>query len=112
MLDLQAGVLGKDLLEWLPFMGGRVIQKNDEGTAQLSQQLTEEGTDFFLSDVVIEEQVVQTEMISPGAQRNSGNDRNLVAAALAMVLDRGHAPRRPSLDHQRSQQKTRFIGKN
>ena len=69
MLDLQAGMSSKDFPEWLPFMGGGVIQNDDQGATQLPQQLTEKGTDFFLTDVVIEEQVVQTETMAPGAQR-------------------------------------------
>ena len=112
MLDLQAGMSSKDFPEWLPFMGGGVIQNDDQGATQLPQQLTEKGTDFFLTDVVIEEQVVQTETMAPGAQRNSGDDRNFVAAALTMMLEGSDAPRRPSLHHQGSQQEARFIGKD
>ena len=91
--------------EWRSYL------ENDEWAAQLPQQLTQKRTDLFLCDVVIEEQVIQTQTVPLGAQRDSGNHRNFVAATLAMMLNGSRAPRRPSLDHQRSQQKARFIGK-
>jgi hypothetical protein len=112
MLDLETPVLSEKFLEWLSLLGGGVVHENDDRAAQVPQQLTQKDTDFFLCDVVIEEQVIQTQMMSLGAQGNSGDYRNFLAAALTMMWEGSRAPRRPGLDHQGSQQKARLIGKH
>lgn len=71
MLDSETPVMTEELLEWFPLVGGGVIQENDEGAAQLPQQLTQKHADFFLADVVVEEKVVEAEMVSLGAHGNS-----------------------------------------
>ena len=71
MLDGETRVLTKEFLEWVPLMGGGVIQQNNDRPAQVPQQLTQKHTDLFLCDVVIEEQVIEAQMVSLGAQRNS-----------------------------------------
>jgi len=112
MLDGETWMLPKESLEWLPLMGGGIIQQHNDRAAQVPQQLTHKHTDLLLGDVVKEEQIVEAESVSFGAQRNSGDDGDFVAAPLAMTLEGGTAPRRPSLGHQGSQQKARFVRKN
>ena len=112
MLDGETWMLPKESLEGLPLMGGGIIQQHNDPAAQVPQQLTQKHTDLLLGDVVKEEQIIEAESVSFGAQRNSGDDGDFVAASLAMTLEGGATPRRPSLGHQGSQQKARFVRKN
>ena len=65
-------------------MGGGVIQQDDDEVPQHLPQMNE---DFFLADVVEEEQIVKAQSLSLGAQRNSGDHRNLVPSAWAMAMN-------------------------
>jgi len=87
MLDGETRVLTQELLERFSLMGGGIIQENDDGTTQVSQQRTQEHTDLLLCDVVKEQQIVEAQMVPLGAQRNSGNDRDLIPSPLAMTMD-------------------------
>ena len=112
MLEGQAWMLPKEFLERLSLMGGGIIQQHDDRAAQVPQQLPQKHTDLFLGDVVKGKQIVEAQTMSLGAQRNSGNDGDLVPAPLTMTLDGSATPGRPSFGHQGSQPKARFVGKN
>jgi len=71
MLDGEPGVLTQKLPEWFSLMGGGIIQQDNDGAAQMPQQLAQKHTDPLLPDVVKEEEIVEAQMVSPGAQRNS-----------------------------------------
>ena len=78
----------------------------------LPQQPAQKDTDFLLSDVVVEKKVVEAQMVPLGTQGNSGNHRDFLSAPLAMIEEGSRASGRPSPDHQGSQQKAAFVGKN
>jgi hypothetical protein len=84
-------------------VSGGVVEQNDDGTAEVVEQFAEKSTDFFLSDVVEEKQIVEAQVLSSGADRDSGDDGNLVPASLAMTLKRSGALGCPSSQHQGSQ---------
>ena len=69
MHDGEAWMFPKQSLEWVPLMGGGIIQQHNDRAAQVPQQLTQKHTDLLLSDVVKEEQIVEAEPVSFGAQR-------------------------------------------
>jgi len=71
MLDGEPGVLTQKLPEWFSLMGGGIIQQDNDGATQMPQQLAQKHTDFLLPDVVKEEEIVEAQLVSPGAQRNS-----------------------------------------
>lgn len=112
MSDAETRVASEELLEGFPLMSGGIIQENDEGAAELPEQLPQEHTDFFLPDVVIKKEGIEAQVVSLGAQRDPGNDGDFIAAPLAIPKEGSRAPRRPSPDDQGSQQKAAFIGKN
>jgi hypothetical protein len=112
VLDAQARVTVEEMGEGRAVVGGGIVQQDDDGTAQVAQQFADKQTDFFLADVVEEKQVVQTQTLSPGTDRDAGDDGDLVAAPLAMTHQGCRALGRPGADHQGSQQEARFIGKN
>ena len=83
-------------------MGGGVIEQNDDGTAEVAEQLAEKSAHLFLSDIVEEEQLVEAKVRSLGTDRDSRDDGDFVAAPLAMTLP-GRAPLgSPRSDHQGS----------
>ena len=63
VLDAQASMLIEKLLDWRSFVRGRVIEQNDDRTAHMAQQLAQEYTYFFLSYIVIEEQIVESQTL-------------------------------------------------
>ena len=78
MLNVQAAMLLLKLLDQIPFVGRGIVQQNNERAAQVTQQFAQKVTDLFLADVVIEEQVIKIQPM-PRAERNSGDDTDLVA---------------------------------
>ena len=93
-------------------VGGGVVEQSDDGTAEVPQEFLEKKADFFLSDIVEKEQIVETQALSSGADRNSGDDRNFVPSPLTMSHPRSRTLGCPSSDDQGSQQEARFVGKN
>ena len=112
MFEAETWVSGEELLEGFSLRGGGVVEDNDQGAAELPQQLAQKQTDFFLSDVVIEKEVVEAQMVSLAAQRDPGNDGDFVSAPLAITEEGSRTPGRPSPDHQGGQQKAAFVGKD
>jgi len=112
VFDGETWMLAQELPEGFPLVGGGIIQQHNDRATQVPQQLTQKHTDLFLGDVVVKEQIVKTQAMSPRAQLNSRNDRDFVPTSLAMTLEGSAAPGCPSLGHQGSQQKARFVRKN
>ncbi len=112
MFDGEPRVSREELPEGPALVRGGVIQENNEGAAELPQQLAQKQADFFLTDVVVEEEVVEAQAVSLGAQRDAGNDGDFIPAPLPIMEEGSRAPRCPSPNHQGSQQKAAFIGKN
>ena len=52
-------------------MGGGVIQENDDRATQIPQQLTQEHTNFLLSDVLKKQEIVEAQVAPFGTDRNS-----------------------------------------
>ena len=112
MLDGETWMLAQELPEGFPLVGGGIIQQRDDGTPQMPQQLAEKPADLLLPDVVEVEQIVEAQLMPPGAHRNPGNDGNLVPPPLAMTMEGSLALRGPGLDHGGNQQEARLVGKN
>ena len=92
--------------------GWKLFQQDDEWTAQMAQQLPEKQANFLLPDIVEVKLIVQAQVLSAGTYGDSGNDRDLVAASLAMIVNRSTTLRRPRSDDVRDQEKARFAGEN
>jgi len=111
MLEVEARVSPQKVVERFSLVSGGIIQQNHHWAAQMPQQFTQKPTDLLLPDVVKVEQIVEAQFVAPGAQRNSGNDGDLVPPPLAMTMQGSLALRSPGLDHVGNQQEARFIGK-
>jgi len=101
MLDFETRVSSAKFLERSPLMGGGVVQQNDDRTTQMPQQLTQEHTNFLLSDVLVKQKIVEAQVVSLGTDRNSGDDGKFVALPLAMPMDRSFPSRSPGSGHGR-----------
>jgi len=112
VFDMQARVTAEELGERRAGVRGGVVQQNDHRTAEVAEQLAEKSTHFLLSDVIEEEQIVEAQVLSLGANRDPRDDRDFVPAPLPMALHRGATLGRPSSHHQGGQEEARFIGKN
>jgi hypothetical protein len=112
VLDVQARVPTEQLGQRRAVMGGGIVPQSDDGTPEVAQQLAEKQAHFFRSDIVEEKQIVEAQVLPSGADRDSRDDRDFVAASLAMILQGSRTLGRPGSDHQGSQQEARFIGKN
>jgi len=112
VLDMQTRVSAPELGERQAVVSGGVVQENDDGTAEVAQKFAEKEAHFFLTDVIEEEQVVKAQVLALGAECDTRDHRDLVAASLAMTLEGSRALGRPSPDHQGRQQKARFIRKD
>jgi hypothetical protein len=112
MLDVQSGMASQKFSQGLPLMSGRVIQEDDHRAAQMAQQLAEEHADFLLPDIVEVKLIVQAQALSSGTYGDSGNDRDLVSAPLAMIVNRSTPLRGPRPGYVRDQEKARLIGKD
>ena len=85
MLDVQPGMSSQKLAQGSALVGGRIIQQDDDRTAQMVQQLAEKPANFLLSDAVEVKLIVQAQVLAAGTYGDSGNDRDLVAASLAVI---------------------------
>lgn len=112
MFDMQAAVLSQKLPERLSLVGGRIVQNHDHRAPQVAQQPAEKHAHFFLPDIVEVELIIQTEALASRTYRDSGNDRDLVAPSLAMIVNRSTALRGPGFGHIRNQEEARFVGKD
>ena len=104
-------MLVHEFLERFPLMSGGVIQQNNDGAAQVPQHLPQKNADFFLADVVEEEQIVKAQSLSLGAERNSGDHRDLVPSPLTMTMNGSLSLRRPGPNHGWNQKEAGFVGK-
>jgi hypothetical protein len=112
LFDMQAAVLSQKLLERLSLVGGRIVQNNDHRAPQVAQQPAEKHAHFFLPDIVEVELIIQTEALASRTYRDSGNDRDLVTSALAMIVNRSTALWGPGLGHIRNQEEARFVSED
>jgi hypothetical protein len=92
------------LLQGLPLVGGRIIQKDDHRAPQMAQQPAEKRANLLLPDIVEVKVIVQAQSLSLRAYRDSGNGRDLVNRSTSLWG--------PSLGHMRNQKEARFVGKD
>ena len=112
VFDAQARVAAEELGERRAGVRGGVVQQNDDRPAEVAEQLLEKETDFFLPNVVEEEQIVEAQVLSLGADRDPGDDGDFIPASLTMAQKGSCTLGGPSSNHQGSQEEARFIGKN
>lgn len=71
MLDAQAGMFPKQVLEWLPLVSGGIIQQSNDRASEMPRQLTQKPLDPLPPDVVKKEEIVEAQVVPRGTHRNS-----------------------------------------
>jgi len=87
--DVQARVSPQELGERRAGVCSGIVQQHDDRTTEVAEQFAEKSTHFLLSDVGEEEQIVEAQVLSLGADRDPRDDGDFVAAPLPMALHRG-----------------------
>jgi hypothetical protein len=85
-----------------------VVPDDDHGPAQVAQQVPKKVTHLCVLDVLGMEAPIEAHAPAPRADRDAGDDRDLVPS-IAMPDDRRLAARRPGPPHGRNQQEARFV---
>jgi len=99
----------KKLFDRLSLVHGGVIEQNNDRPAQMAEQLAQKYANLFLSDVVIEEQIVKPQAMSAGAYGNSRNDGYFVSPHLAVTMNGSLPLRSPGSDHSGNQKEARSM---
>lgn len=107
-VEMQSGMAGLQRTDGFAAVDRAVVPDQDHGTAEVSEQVAQEGADLRLSNVVREEQEVQAIASPPRAHRNAG-DRGDPIAALTMAKQRRFATRCPGSAHARNQDEARLV---
>jgi hypothetical protein len=93
---METGISPEKLLQRRAFVGTGVIQQHNHGTVEMSKQVAEEQTHFFLPNIVIEEVVVEVQSLPFRADRDAGDHGNFVAP-IDMTMNRSLPDRSPGL---------------
>lgn len=108
---MEARNAATDFSDAVPFVNAGIVADHDHVTPKMTQEVSEERTDFVVLDVLRMTLKVQTHSAAPGCDRDSGDDGDTVSA-IAMLDERGLAPGRPGLPEGRNQQESRLVDEN
>ena len=79
---------------------------------QVTQPFAYKTADLLLADVVEEEPVVEAQPMPAWAERNAGDDTDLVPPPLAMAMDGRLSRGSPGAHHVGDEHESRFVGKH
>ena len=105
-------MLPLEVCDGVSLVGGGIIQQQDERAAQVTQPFAYKTADLLLADVVEEEQVVEAQPMPAWAERNAGDDTDLVPPSLAMAMDGRLSRGSPGAHHVGDEHESRFVGKH
>lgn len=109
--QVQTGCAAKKPSDGIAPMDLAVIQKNDQMTPDLPQQMTEEGRHLFALDVVLIELAVQGAVKTLPTDGDPGDRRDAIVA-IAMTHEGRPAHGAPRLPDRRDQEEARFVNEN
>jgi len=92
--DLQPGMGAKKRLDLSAPMDGPLIPQQDDRSADVVEQVLEEGADIQAGQVPLAKPEIQRDVLPPGRYRE-GTDRRDAIMFVEMVEKRRLAPRRP-----------------
>ena len=108
ILDMETGMAGPQRAQGFASVGRGVVQKCDDGSAQVPQEMAQKLADFGLTNGVLVQPVVHAQAVVPRTNGHAGDDRHRVPP-VAVTEDRGLAARRPRPEHGGDQKAPRFI---
>jgi len=123
LVGIEFGAVGREILEpepWNPTtqlvnrrqaMQAQAIPEHDHRTPEMAQQVRKERADLGLADVVMVPLVVEAEVLTNGADRETGNHRDPIAA-IPMAHEWRLAARRPGAQHGGREHETGLVYKD
>lgn len=108
VLEAETWHLAAERADGITAVNLPIVPDDDHWSAQVAQQVSQEGTDLLMLDVLGMEAPIEPQPLAPRAHRHAGDDRDLVAA-IAMPDDRRLATRGPGPAHGRNQQEARLV---
>jgi hypothetical protein len=89
-LEVETRVAATQLPDRLALVDRGVVQKHDQVTAQVAQEMAEESADVTLPDVVAMAAEVKSHVTAHGADRDAGDDREAIVSIV--VVDARRLP--------------------
>lgn len=105
---VEPRISGHKLCKVLPLMNARPVQKDDDGTWQVAQQVAEEAAHIHPVDVALVEPVVQTQALTLRAYGDRRDGRHFVAPE-AVREQRCSPAGSPCPDHRGQHQEAGFV---
>jgi hypothetical protein len=106
--QVEAARAGKQILDSIGTMDLRIVQKNNQMTADLPEEMAQESLDLFALDVVLIQQAIERTMQALGADGNTG-DRGDSVVAVAVTHHRGLPHRAPCFPYGGNQEEPGFV---
>ena len=108
---MQASMAATKRADGCAAMGAEIVPEHDDVSTEMAQQVTEEGADPGLADIVERELVVQPQALAARTDRDPGDHRDPIVP-VAMMDDRSAAPWGPRATDTGDQEEARFVGKD
>jgi len=107
-IEVEAGEGATQRTDRISLVNGSVVPYEDDRSSKMAKQISKEGADLGVLDVLDVEGVVQAETSPARAHRDAGDDRDSIAPL--PVVEQGRlAPGRPGLAHARNQEEARLV---
>ena len=107
-LQAQAGVLSQERTDGIALVDASIVPDDDDATAQVAQEMSEELADLRMGDVVPIKTEIESEALSARTDRYPGDCRDSIVP-LPMFVDGSLTARTPCPSHGRYQQEPRFV---
>jgi len=106
--EVQSGEDATQRPDRVALVDAPVVPHEDDRSSEMAKQMSKEGADLGVLDVLGVEAVVEAEPSATGAHGDTGNDRDPIAPL--PVVEKGRlASRRPGLAHTRNQEEARLV---
>lgn len=106
--EMEPGERTADRTDRVSLVDRAAVPEQQDRSAEMAKQMTQEGADLGVLDVLRMEAVVEAEATAAGAYGNP-RDHGDPVALLVVVEKRGLSARRPGLAQTRNQEEARFV---
>jgi hypothetical protein len=108
---VQTGMPTSEFFDGVALVDRRVVQQDHNLTPQMAEELAQEKDYLLLSNVIVEQQVIEPQPLRLGAERNSRDKGDLVSS-IGVLNDRGLPHRSPGLNHVGNEHESGLVGEN
>lgn len=107
--EMEPGVGTAQGADQIAAMHAAVVPQNDDGTAKVAQEMTQEVADLRLPNVLGMQAIVQPEALPYGTDREPRNRRDLLTSTLAVTNDGSLSAGSPGLANRGDQEEPGFV---